>query len=82
MPSAKPVIAAAGSAQFGEDVVEVKRVRSSTAGGMRGEQLLPADIGRQMFSLDLSGDIFPMLENLFGIPPARWISAWTSVPPG
>lgn len=65
---AKPVIAALGL-HSGEDVVEVKRVRYLNREAVCVENsYFPLDIGRQMFSLDLSGDIFPMLENLFGIP--------------
>lgn len=53
----------------GDDVVEVKRVRYLNREPVCVENsYFPLDIGRQMFSLDLSGDIFPMLENLFGIP--------------
>lgn len=53
----------------GEEVVEVKRVRYLNREPVCVENsYFPLDMGRQLFSLDLSGDIFPMLENLFGIP--------------
>ncbi len=53
----------------GEEVVEVKRVRYLNREAVCLENsYFPLDVGRRLFSLDLSGDIFPMLENLFGIP--------------
>lgn len=53
----------------GDDAVEVKRVRYLNREPVCIENsYFPLDIGRQLFSLELSGDIFPMLENLFGIP--------------
>jgi GntR family transcriptional regulator len=64
----KPVIAAL-ELNPGEDVVEVKRVRYLNREAVCVENsYFPLDIGQRMFSLDLSGDIFPMLENLFDIP--------------
>nr|WP_197463870.1 MULTISPECIES: GntR family transcriptional regulator [Marinobacter] len=55
--------------QPGEDTIEVKRVRYLNRAPVCIENsYFPMDIGRRMFGLDLSGDIFPMLENLFGIP--------------
>lgn len=68
---AKAVIAAL-QLETGEDVVEVKRVRYLNRSAVCVENsYFPLDIGRQMFGLDLSGDIFPMLENLFGLRLGR-----------
>lgn len=68
MKATKAVAAALGL-QPGEDVVEVKRVRYLNRSPVcLDDSYFPMDIGQRMFSLDLSGDIFPMLENLFGIP--------------
>ncbi len=55
--------------QPGEDVVEVKRVRYLNREPVSVDtSYFPLDVGRPLFGRDLSGDIFPMLENLFGIP--------------
>lgn len=65
---AKPVIAALQVSAH-EEVVEVKRVRYLNREPVCLESsYFPLDIGQQLFSRDLSGDIFPMLENFFGIP--------------
>ncbi|MEH6388012.1 MULTISPECIES: GntR family transcriptional regulator [Pseudomonas] len=65
---AKPVIAALHLPAH-EDVVEVKRVRYLNREPVCLESsYFPLDIGQPLFSRDLSGDIFPMLENAFGIP--------------
>jgi GntR family transcriptional regulator len=62
-------VAAALDVQHGDEVVEVKRVRYLNRDAVCLESsYFPLDIGRPLFSRDLSGDIFPMLENLFGIP--------------
>ncbi|SDT14948.1 transcriptional regulator, GntR family [Halopseudomonas xinjiangensis] len=62
-------VAAALHTHSGEDVVEVKRVRYLNREAVCLESsYFPLDIGRPLFSRDLSGDIFPLLENLFGIP--------------
>ena len=54
--------------QPGDEVIEVKRVRYLNRSPVCIENsYFPMDIGRRMFSLDLSGDIFPLLENLFGV---------------
>lgn len=67
----KAVVAALHLAP-GEDVVEVKRVRYLNREAVCVENsYFPLDIGRRLFGLDLSGDIFPMLENLFGIALGR-----------
>lgn len=64
----KPVTAALGL-PLQEEVVEVKRVRYLNREPVCLESsYFPLDIGRRLFSRDLSGDIFPMLENFFGIP--------------
>ncbi|MBK3868619.1 UTRA domain-containing protein [Pseudomonas stutzeri] len=56
----------------GEEVVEVKRVRYLNREAVCVENsYFPLDIGRRMFGMDLSGDIFPMLENAFGIALGR-----------
>ncbi|AZT85023.1 GntR family transcriptional regulator [Marinobacter sp. NP-4(2019)] len=66
---APKAVAAALDLQAGDEAVEVKRVRYLNRSPVCIENsYFPMDVGRQMFSLDLSGDIFPMLENLFGIP--------------
>lgn len=66
---APKAVAAALDLQTGDEAVEVKRVRYLNRSPVCIENsYFPMDVGRQMFSLDLSGDIFPMLENLFGIP--------------
>ena len=68
MKAPKAVVAAL-DLQPGEDVVEVKRVRYLNRSPVCiDHSYFPMDIGRKMFSLDLSGDIFPLLENFFGIP--------------
>ena len=67
----KPVIAAL-QLLSSEDVIEVKRVRYLNREAVCVEHsYFPLDIGRRLFGLDLSGDIFPMLENLFGIALGR-----------
>lgn len=69
---APKAVAASLDLQPGDEVIEVKRVRYLNRSPVCIENsYFPMDIGRRMFSLDLSGDIFPMLENLFGIPPRR-----------
>jgi len=66
---APKAVAAALDLQPGDETVEVKRVRYLNRSPVCIENsYFPMDVGRQMFSLDLSGDIFPMLENLFDIP--------------
>ncbi|TBW58156.1 GntR family transcriptional regulator [Marinobacter halodurans] len=66
---APKAVAASLDLEPGEDAVEVKRVRYLNRSAVCVENsYFPMDIGRRMFSLDLSGDIFPMLENLFGVP--------------
>ncbi|MGI9575313.1 GntR family transcriptional regulator [Alloalcanivorax xenomutans] len=53
----------------GDDVVEVTRVRFLNREALSLERsYFPLDIGRRLFGMDLSGDIFPMLENHFAIP--------------
>ncbi|MCG2580672.1 MAG: GntR family transcriptional regulator [Marinobacter sp.] len=65
---APKAVAAALDLQPGDEAIEVKRVRYLNRSPVCIENsYFPMDVGRQMFSLDLSGDIFPMLENLFGI---------------
>ncbi|MBU2953593.1 GntR family transcriptional regulator [Marinobacter sp. F3R08] len=65
---APKAVAASLDLQPGDEAVEVKRVRYLNRSPVCIENsYFPMDVGRQMFSLDLSGDIFPMLENLFGI---------------
>lgn len=67
MKAPKAVVAAL-DLETGEEVVEVKRVRYLNRSPVCiDNSYFPMDIGKQMFGLDLSGDIFPMLENLFGI---------------
>lgn len=66
---APKAVAAALDLSPGDEAVEVKRVRYLNRSPVCIENsYFPLDIGRQMFGLDLSGDIFPMLENEFGIP--------------
>ncbi|WP_417547644.1 GntR family transcriptional regulator [Marinobacter segnicrescens] len=66
---APKAVAAALDLHGGDEVVEVKRVRYLNREPVCVENsYFPMDVGRQMFGLDLSGDIFPMLENLFGLP--------------
>ncbi len=66
---APKAVSAALDLDGGDDVVEVKRVRYlNRAPVCIDHSYFPMDIGRRMFSLDLSGDIFPLLENYFGIP--------------
>jgi GntR family transcriptional regulator len=68
MKAPKAVVAAL-DLQPGDDVVEVKRVRYLNRSPVCiDDSYFPMDIGRRMFGLDLSGDIFPLLENFFGIP--------------
>ena len=68
MKAHKAVVAAL-DLQPGDDVVEVKRVRYLNRSPVCiDDSYFPMDIGRRMFGLDLSGDIFPLLENFFGIP--------------
>lgn len=66
---APKAVAAALDLQSGDDeAIEVKRVRYLNRSPVCIENsYFPMDIGRKMFSLDLSGDIFPLLENLFGV---------------
>lgn len=65
---APKAVAASLDLQPGDDAIEVKRVRYLNRSPVCIENsYFPMDIGRRMFSLDLSGDIFPMLENLFGV---------------
>ncbi|MAL99211.1 GntR family transcriptional regulator [Hydrocarboniclastica marina] len=60
--------AAAFELQSGDSVVEVKRVRYLNRNPVSLDiSYFPTDIGRRLFGCDLSGDIFPMLENLFAI---------------
>jgi GntR family transcriptional regulator len=67
----KPVAAALHLAP-GEDVTEIKRVRYLNRAAVCVENsYFPLDIGRRLFTQDLSGDIFPMFENLFGIALGR-----------
>lgn len=62
-------VAAALDLAAGDQAVEVKRVRYLNRSPVCVENsYFPVDIGGQMFGLDLSNDIFPMLENRFGIP--------------
>lgn len=57
-----------GGAEGGA-VVEVKRVRYLNRVAVSLEiSYFPLDVGRPLFNQDLSGDIFPILENLSGIP--------------
>lgn len=53
----------------GEDVVEVRRVRYLNREPVSLDlSYFPLDIGRRLFGRDLTGDIFPLLENSLGIP--------------
>ncbi|MGR2740991.1 GntR family transcriptional regulator [Billgrantia sp. Q4P2] len=62
-------VAAALGLRSGDAVVEVKRVRYLNREPVSLESsYFPIDIGRRLFGQDLSGDIFPMLENRFAIP--------------
>ena len=62
-------VSAALDLSSGDAVVEVQRVRYLNRAAVCVENsYFPLDVGRKLFSLDLSGDIFPMLENLFGMP--------------
>ena len=66
---APKAVAAALDLESADECVEVKRVRYLNRSPVCiDNSYFPMDIGNQMFGLDLSGDIFPMLENLFGIP--------------
>ena len=68
MKAPKAVVAAL-DLQPGDDVVEVKRVRYLNRSPVCiDDSYFPMDIGQKLFGLDLSGDIFPLLENFFGIP--------------
>lgn len=70
----KPAKAVSAALQLpgGDEVVEVKRVRYLNREPVCVEHsYFPLDIGGRLFGLDLSGDIFPMLENLFGIALGR-----------
>lgn len=70
----KPPKSAVSALQLhsGEEVVEVKRVRYLNREPVCIENsYFPLAIGRRMFGLDLSGDIFPLLENSFGIALGR-----------
>jgi GntR family transcriptional regulator len=61
-------VASALNLAAGTDVVEVKRVRYLDREAICVENsYFVLDIGQRMFGLDLSGDIFPLLENSFGI---------------
>lgn len=65
-------VAAALHLLAAEDVVEVERVRYLNREAVCVENsYFPLDIGRRMFGVDLSGDIFPLLENAFGIVLGR-----------
>lgn len=68
MKAPKAVVAAL-NLENGDDVVEVTRIRFLNREAMSLEHsYFPMDIGRRMFGIDLSGDIFPMLEDLFATP--------------
>lgn len=68
MKASKAVVASL-DLQPGDEVVEVKRVRYLNRSPVCIENsYFPMEIGQRLFGLDLSGDIFPMLENLFSIP--------------
>ncbi|MFC3607571.1 GntR family transcriptional regulator [Stutzerimonas tarimensis] len=61
-------VVAALKLEPGIEVVEVKRVRYLNREAVCVENsYFPVDIGRRLFGMDLSGDIFPLLENSFGI---------------
>ena len=62
-------VAAALALRSGDAVIEIKRVRYLNRDAVSIENsYFPVDIGRRMFGQDLSGDIFPLLENHFAIP--------------
>ena|SRR5690606_1774524 len=64
---AKPVLAALQLAP-GTSVIEVKRVRYLNREAVCVENsYFPLEIGQRLFGLDLSVDIFPLLENHFGL---------------
>lgn len=66
----KPPKATAAALELtpGDTVVEVKRVRYLNRQPVSLDiSYFPVDVGRRLFGCDLSGDIFPMLENLFAI---------------
>ena len=66
---ASKAVAAALRLDTSDPVVEVTRIRFLNREAMSLEHsYFPLDIGRRMFGMDLSGDIFPMLENLFATP--------------
>tara|TARA_R110001606_G_scaffold1937_9_gene7729 strand:- start:21830 stop:22588 length:759 start_codon:yes stop_codon:yes gene_type:complete len=66
---APKAVAAALRLESGEETVEVTRIRFLNREALSLEHsYFPLDIGRRMFGMDLSGDIFPMLENLFATP--------------
>lgn len=66
---APKAVAAALDLQPREEVVDVKRVRYLNRSPVCiDDSYFPMDIGQKLFGLDLSGDIFPLLENFFGIP--------------
>lgn len=61
-------VVAALQVERGENVVEVKRVRYLNRDPVSIDtSYFPLDVGRPLFSRDLSGDIFPMLENELGV---------------
>lgn len=63
----KPVVAAL-ELNPGDEVVEVKRVRYLNREPICIESsYFPLPVGQKLFGQDLSGDIFPMLENQFDI---------------
>ncbi|MEX0731692.1 MAG: GntR family transcriptional regulator [Aquisalimonadaceae bacterium] len=62
-------VAAALELSAGEDVVEVCRVRYLNRQPVSLDlSFFPLDIGHRLFRHDLTGDIFPLLENALGIP--------------
>jgi len=65
---APKVVAASLQLDPGAELVEIKRVRYLNRDPVSIENsYFPLAIGRRFFGQDLSGDIFPMLENDFGI---------------
>lgn len=55
--------------QPGENVVEVKRVRYLNRKPVSVDlSYFPTAIGRRLFGRDLTGDIFPLLEEQLGVP--------------
>lgn len=55
--------------ESGEPVVEVKRVRYLNRKPVSVDiSYFPMAIGRRLFGRDLTGDIFPMLEEQLGVP--------------